>query len=192
ETMPMEHTGSVEEVQERSSGIETTTSTDTLLASTAVCLDNNLAFICAFCQTSTVSKGPGSMLHISNGEEVKEDEVSGPNVVHVHRKCIEWAPQVYYVGKTVMNLELELVRASKLKCCCCGLKGAALGCFIRSCRNTYHVPCAFDTSGCHWDDERLMLCPSHSGMKFSQENTKKRKKLVDDNSPATPPRRNNH
>ncbi|KAI3980339.1 hypothetical protein MKX01_003878, partial [Papaver californicum] len=91
--------------------------------------------------------GSGSMLHIANGKEVIEDEISRQNVVHVHRKCLKGAPQVYYAGKnTVMNLELELARVSKLKCCCCGLKGAALGCSIHSCKNTYHVPCAFDTS----------------------------------------------
>ncbi|XP_026387968.1 MATH domain and coiled-coil domain-containing protein At3g58360-like isoform X2 [Papaver somniferum] len=153
----------VAKFQERSFCIETTASTSTLLANTS---------------------GSGSMLHIANGEEVKEDEVSaGPNVIHVHRKCVELTPRLYYVGKTVMNL--ELTRVSELKYCCCGLKGAALGCFMRSCRNAYHVPCAFDTSGCRWDDEgRLMLCPSHSGAKFSHEKTKKGKFMAKDNSSA--------
>ncbi|XP_026384233.1 MATH domain and coiled-coil domain-containing protein At3g58340-like [Papaver somniferum] len=143
---------SATKVQERSFGVESMDSTSTLLASTSVCLDNNSAFICAFCQTCTVSKGSGSMLHIANGEEVVEEEIPRPNVVHVHQKCVKGAPRVYYVGNKVTNLELELARVSKIKCCCCGLKGAALGCFIRSCNNTYHVPCAFDTSGCRWDD----------------------------------------
>ncbi|MCL7047632.1 hypothetical protein MKW94_022118 [Papaver nudicaule] len=125
------------------------------------------------------------MLHIASRKEVKELEVSGPNVVHVHRNCIYGAPQVYYVGETVMNLEKELARSSKLKCSCCGLKGAALGCFVRSCKNTYHVPCAYGTSGCQWDDEgSLMFCPCHSGMKFPHEKTKKRKKLAKGNSLA--------
>ncbi|XP_026387970.1 ubiquitin carboxyl-terminal hydrolase 13-like isoform X3 [Papaver somniferum] len=132
----------VAKFQERSFCIETTASTSTLLANTSVCLDNDSVFICAFYQTSTVSMGSGSMLHIANGEEVKEDEVSaGPNVIHVHRKCVEL--------------------------------------------NAYHVPCAFDTSGCRWDDEgRLMLCPSHSGAKFSHEKTKKGKFMAKDNSSA--------
>ncbi|KAI3947045.1 hypothetical protein MKW92_046256, partial [Papaver armeniacum] len=80
---------SATKVQERSFGVESMASTSTLLASTSVCLDNNSAFICAFCQTCTVSKGSGSMLHIANGEEVVEEEISRPNVVHVHRKCVE-------------------------------------------------------------------------------------------------------
>ncbi|KAI3976357.1 hypothetical protein MKX01_016295, partial [Papaver californicum] len=148
-------------------------------------IERNSAFICAFCQTSKVSVSSGSILHFANRIEVEEDEVSGPNVVHVHQKCIELAPRVYFVGETVMNLEMELARSSKLKCSCCGLKGAALGCFKRSCKNTYHVPCALDTSDCRWDDEgHLMLCPSHSVMKFSHEKTKKGKKLANDNSSA--------
>ncbi|MCL7050857.1 hypothetical protein MKW94_017244, partial [Papaver nudicaule] len=125
--------------------------------------------------------GSGSMLYIDSGLDVEGDEALRPNVVHVHQRCIEWAPQVYYAGETVMNLELELARGSKLKCSCCGLKGAALGCFVRSCKNTYHVPCASDTSGCRWDDEsHQMLCPSHSQVKFPHEKTKKGKKPVKD------------
>ncbi|MCL7028903.1 hypothetical protein MKW94_019786 [Papaver nudicaule] len=152
-------------------------------ASTSVCLDGNSAFICAFCQTFKISEGSGSMLHIASGLEVEGDEALRPNVVHVHQRCIEWAPQVYYAGETVMNLELELARGSKLKCSCCGLKGAALGCFVRSCKNTYHVPCASGTSGCRWDDEgHQMLCPSHSHVKFPHEKTKKGKKPVKDNT----------
>ncbi|RZC63587.1 hypothetical protein C5167_025361 [Papaver somniferum] len=156
----------------------------TLLASTS-CLDNASAFICAFCQTSKVSEDSGSMLRFSNGKEVEEDKVSGPNVIHVHQICLMWAPQVYYVGETLQNLELEVVRGSKLKCSCCGLKGAALGCFEHSCKNTYHFPCAFGTSDCRWYNEGyLILCPSHSDTKFPHEKTKKRKKLAMDNSSA--------
>ncbi|KAI3901528.1 hypothetical protein MKW92_052512, partial [Papaver armeniacum] len=157
--------------------------TSTLLASTSVSVDNKSPLKCAFCQTYKVSEKSGSMLHIANGKEVEEDEVSGPSVIHVHRKCMEWAPQVYYVDDTVKNLEMEVARGSKLKCKCCGLKGSALGCFISSCKNTYHFPCAFGISGSRWDNEGyLMLCPSHSGMKFPHEKTKKGKKLAKKNS----------
>ncbi|XP_026455189.1 MATH domain and coiled-coil domain-containing protein At3g44800-like isoform X2 [Papaver somniferum] len=148
-------------------------------------IERDSAFVCAFCQTSKVSENSGSILHFASRKEVEEDEASGPNVVHVHQKCAELAPRVYYAGEIVMNLEKELARSSKLKCSCCGLKGAALGCFKRSCKNTYHAPCALGTSDCQWDDEgHRMLCPSHSGMKFSHEKTKKEKKLVKDNSSA--------
>lgn len=61
-----------------------------------------------------------------------------------------------------MNLESELARASKLKCSSCGLKGAALGCFAKSCRRTYHVPCAVDIPDCRWDCVSFLYFPSPS------------------------------
>lgn len=61
-----------------------------------------------------------------------------------------------------MNLESELARASKLKCSGCGLKGAALGCFAKSCRRSYHVPCALEVLGCRWDCVSWLYFPSNT------------------------------
>lgn len=44
-----------------------------------------------------------------------------------------------------------MARGSKLKCSKCGLKGAALGCYLRSCQKSYHVPCALEIDECRWD-----------------------------------------
>ncbi|URE27922.1 BRCA1 C Terminus (BRCT) domain [Musa troglodytarum] len=104
---------------------------------------------CAFCHTSGATEAVGPMLHYLDGEQMTDDQALQANVLHVHQRCIEWAPQVYFVGETAMNLEAELARASKIKCSHCGLKGAALGCYTKSCRRSYHVPCANDISGCH-------------------------------------------
>ncbi|OVA08688.1 BRCT domain [Macleaya cordata] len=148
-------------------------------ASTPACLDGNQALICAFCQTSRISEGSGPIVHIVNRKEVAADELSQSNVLHVHRKCMEWAPQVYFVGETVMNLESELARGAKLKCSRCGLKGAALGCYSGSCRKTYHVPCAVDISSCRWDYEgHRVLCPTHTSTKFPNERSRRGKKLA--------------
>lgn len=57
----------------------------------------------------------------------------------------------YFVGETVKNLKAEVARAAKLKCSKCGLRGAGLGCFVKSCRKSYHVPCAIEVLGCRWD-----------------------------------------
>ncbi|OVA11844.1 BRCT domain [Macleaya cordata] len=155
-------------------------------ASTPVCLDENQAFICAFCQTSRITEGSGPIVHIANRKEVAADELSQPNVVHVHRKCMEWAPQVYFVGETVMNLESELARGAKLKCSHCGLKGAALGCYSGSCRKTYHVPCAVDISNCRWDYEgHRVLCPTHTSTRFPNERSMRGKKLAMNHSSTT-------
>ncbi|KAE8669308.1 hypothetical protein F3Y22_tig00112249pilonHSYRG00229 [Hibiscus syriacus] len=51
------------------------------------------------------------------------------------------APNVYFENDKAINLDAELSRSRKIKCSCCGLKGAALGCFEKSCKS-FHVPCA--------------------------------------------------
>ncbi|GLT42278.1 hypothetical protein SLA2020_162890 [Shorea laevis] len=131
--------------------------------------------ICGFCQSSRVSEVTGPMLHYVNGTgiSVTGDEANRSNVIHVHSSCIEWAPQVYYAGESVKNLKAELARGSKLKCSRCGLKGAALGCYVKSCKRSYHVPCAKEIPKCRWDfDDFLLLCPSHSSVKFPSEKSR--------------------
>ncbi|CAA7050302.1 unnamed protein product [Microthlaspi erraticum] len=126
--------------------------------------------ICGFCHSSRVSEATGEMLHYSRGRPVLGDDIFGSNVIHVHSACIEWAPQVYYEADTVKNLKSELARGMKIKCTKCGLKGAALGCYVKSCRRSYHVPCARQMSRCRWDyEEFLLLCPIHSAVKFPTE-----------------------
>ncbi|MBA0759738.1 hypothetical protein Gotri_022575 [Gossypium trilobum] len=69
-----------------------------------------------------------------------------------------------------INLEAELSRSRKIKCSCCGLKGAALGCYEKSCRKSFHVPCAKLVSQCRWDaDNFVILCPLHASSKLPNE-----------------------
>ncbi|XVF32345.1 hypothetical protein REPUB_Repub17cG0073900 [Reevesia pubescens] len=135
--------------------------------------------ICGFCQSSRISEATGPMLHYANGKPVTGDAAFCSNVIHVHSLCIEWAPQVYYVGESVKNLKAELARGAKLKCSRCGLKGAALGCFVKSCRRSYHLPCAKEIPKCRWDhDDYLVLCPLHSSVKFPNEKSRNAHSLV--------------
>ncbi|KAL5977413.1 hypothetical protein ACLOJK_021759 [Asimina triloba] len=62
------------------------------------------------------------------------------------------APNVFFEDDTAFNLEAELARSRRIKCSCCGIKGAALGCYEKSCRRSFHVPCAKSTPECRWDD----------------------------------------
>ncbi|KAK9140347.1 hypothetical protein Scep_010028 [Stephania cephalantha] len=56
------------------------------------------------------------------------------------------------------------------------LKGAALGCYAKSCRKCFHAPCAAPIPGCRWDTENfLMLCPTHASLKFPKERSKSKK-----------------
>ncbi|XP_034227893.1 BRCA1-associated RING domain protein 1 isoform X1 [Prunus dulcis] len=126
--------------------------------------------ICAFCQSSTISEVTGPILHYANEKLVVGDEAAVSNAIPVHRICIDWAPQVYFVGESVKKLKAEVARGAKLKCSKCGLKGAALGCFVKSCRRSYHVTCAIGISKCRWDRENfLLLCPAHCSVKFPSE-----------------------
>ncbi|XP_065876679.1 BRCA1-associated RING domain protein 1 [Euphorbia lathyris] len=136
--------------------------------------------VCGFCQSSTISQDTGPMLHFVNGKLVDGDEAFLPHTIHVHRICIEWAPQVYFIDdQTVKNLKAEVVRGSKLKCSGCEVKGAALGCYHKSCRRSYHVICAKEIAGCRWDYENyLLLCPSHTSVKFPNEKKKSKNQLV--------------
>ncbi|WJX84402.1 non-specific serine/threonine protein kinase [Trifolium repens] len=139
----------------------------------------NTSIICLFCQSYKISEATGPMLHYANGISVVGDAAMKPNVLHVHKICIDWAPQVYFVGETVKNLKAEVARGTKLKCTKCGLKGAALGCYVKSCRRTYHVPCAIDISTCRWDHvDYLLLCPVHSNVKFPNEKSSHNKQAI--------------
>ncbi|KAL1173505.1 hypothetical protein V6Z11_A05G417700 [Gossypium hirsutum] len=134
-----------------------------------------LAFAIALLSLFSQSlKATGMMLHYINGKPEKRDASFGSNVIHVHSSCIEWAPQVYFVGDNVKNLKPELARGTKLKCSRCGLKGAALGCYVKSCRRSYHFPCAKEIPKCRWDyEDFLVLCPAHSSVKFPSEKSRK-------------------
>ncbi|KAL2556880.1 BRCA1-associated RING domain protein 1 [Forsythia ovata] len=126
--------------------------------------------VCAFCHSSKQTEWTGTLLYYAKGKEVVGDVTALSKAIPVHSKCLEWTPRIYYVGETMKNLQSEVARASKLKCSRCGLKGAALGCFVKSCRKSYHVPCAVEIQDCRWDcDDFLMLCPTHNSVKFPRE-----------------------
>ncbi|KAF8408807.1 hypothetical protein HHK36_004876 [Tetracentron sinense] len=80
------------------------------------------------------------------------------------------APNVYFEDDTAINLETELARSRRIKCSCCGIKGAALGCYEKSCRKSFHIPCAKMVHQCRWDtDNFVILCPLHSSSKLPSE-----------------------
>ncbi|KAL3833680.1 hypothetical protein ACJIZ3_008416 [Penstemon smallii] len=132
---------------------------------------------CAFCQSSKESEASGIMVHYFNGKLVADSDKARSNSVHVHKNCTEWAPNVYFEDDNVMNLENELSRSRRIRCSCCGMKGAALGCYEKSCRKSFHVPCARLTPECRWDYENfVMLCPFHSSCQLPNEITKSQSK----------------
>ncbi|KAI3722343.1 hypothetical protein L2E82_33379 [Cichorium intybus] len=125
---------------------------------------------CAFCHSSKETDGSGPLVSYAQGKEVVGNVANFSKVTHVHEKCIQWAPRIFFKNEIIHNLESEVARASKLKCASCGKKGAVLGCYMKSCQKTYHVPCAYFIFECRWDEVNfLMLCPSHTHIKFPGE-----------------------
>ncbi|KZV24331.1 protein BREAST CANCER SUSCEPTIBILITY 1 [Dorcoceras hygrometricum] len=125
---------------------------------------------CSFCQSSEDSKASGVMVKYYNGKLVTDSQAVSSKIIHVHKTCAEWAPNVYFEGDDVHNLEAELSRSHRLRCCCCGIKGAALGCYEKTCRRSFHVPCARLTPECRWDYENfVMLCPLHVSHQLPNE-----------------------
>ncbi|CAK9187563.1 unnamed protein product [Ilex paraguariensis] len=125
---------------------------------------------CAFCQSAEDSEVSGVMVHYFEGQPVGADYNGGLNITHAHRYCTEWAPNVYFEDDNAINLDTEVSRSRRIKCCCCGIKGAALGCYDKSCRKSFHVPCAKLTPECRWDNDNfVVLCPLHASLKLPNE-----------------------
>ncbi|XXG89815.1 hypothetical protein AAC387_Pa12g1727 [Persea americana] len=147
------------------------------LSSSTFHMSENPAHKCAFCQFSKESEATGLMMHYADGRAVVADQATQSNVLHAHERCIEWAPRVYFVGETAVNLEAEVERGKKIKCNICAKRGAALGCFAKSCRRSFHVPCAVESLDCHWDHDNFrMFCPVHSSLKLRKGRSKSGKK----------------
>ncbi|KAF6004560.1 hypothetical protein F1559_004290 [Cyanidiococcus yangmingshanensis] len=96
--------------------------------------------------------------------EMFPDTPSKP--VWIHRQCLLWAPEVFETCEgTMMNVRRAFRRALRLRCAHCGHTGAATGCFIRSCRRSYHAPECALTADCSLDQRQYrLLCAKHTKM----------------------------
>ncbi|KAK7331405.1 hypothetical protein VNO77_25629 [Canavalia gladiata] len=146
------------------------------------CESHAKKYECVFCLSSGESEASGPMVHYFDGKPVTADYEGGSKVTHCHKNCTEWAPNVYFEDDNAINLEAEVSRSRRIKCSLCGLKGAALGCYEKICRRSFHVPCAKWTSECRWDMENfVMLCPLHASSMLPCESSgsqKRRKKSI--------------
>ncbi|WVZ99192.1 hypothetical protein U9M48_044525 [Paspalum notatum var. saurae] len=150
--------------------------------------DNKVSKVsCAFCQSDDITEESGEMVHYHNGKQVPAEFNGGASVIHSHKNCLEWAPDVYFEDDSVFNLTTELARSKRIKCACCGIKGAALGCFETSCRKSFHFTCAKLIPECRWDNENfVMLCPLHQSSKLPIETSelKKPQRRLTPNGPS--------
>nr|CAB3461012.1 unnamed protein product [Digitaria exilis] len=152
------------------------------------CEDKVSKVSCAFCQSDDITEDSGEMAHYHNGKQVAAEFDGGASVIHSHKNCLEWAPDVYFEDDSVFNLTPELARSRRIKCACCGIKGAALGCFEMSCRKSFHFTCAKLIPECRWDNENfVMLCPLHQSSKLPIETSELKKKTQRRLTPKGPP-----
>ena len=107
---------------------------------------------CAFCQG--VGDGPaGKLLLVPVGGKVYK----------VHSHCLTWAPLAYESKEGGwLNVATEVARARRLRCSSCGLHGAALGCEVKACRRSFHVPCSYVAACSHNEDAFTIRCPDHA------------------------------
>nr|CAB3464759.1 unnamed protein product [Digitaria exilis] len=139
-------------------------------------------------ESNAAQPDSGEMVHYHNGKQVAAEFDGGASVIHSHKNCLEWAPDVYFEDDSVFNLTPELTRSRRIKCACCGIKGAALGCFEMSCRKSFHFTCAKLIPECRWDNENfVMLCPLHQSSKLPIETSELKKKSQRRLTPKGPP-----
>ncbi|XP_078432799.1 breast cancer susceptibility1 isoform X2 [Wolffia australiana] len=126
---------------------------------------------CSFCHLSGDDEVCGEMMHYIEGKPVSIRFNGGGEIIHAHKLCAEWAPNVYFdSGDTAVNLAAEVARSRRIKCSKCGDDGAALGCLERRCRSSFHFHCAKLMPSCRWDQENfVILCPRHASSRLPCE-----------------------
>mmetsp|Transcript_35943 Transcript_35943/g.143671 ORF Transcript_35943/g.143671 Transcript_35943/m.143671 type:complete len:780 (-) Transcript_35943:766-3105(-) len=88
----------------------------------------------------------------------------GSMSLFVHLECLLWAPEVYTDGHGNFRMVYEVYnRGRKLVCATCGVKGATIGCYVESCRKSYHFAC-LKKGSCRLVEEHFVcFCPKHRG-----------------------------
>ncbi|BDA47202.1 probable histone-lysine N-methyltransferase 2A at N-terminal half [Coccomyxa sp. Obi] len=96
----------------------------------------------------------GPLMHLAINDK-------GTEMKWLHRQCLLWSPEVSEGrGSELVNVPKAVFRGRHINCKVCGKNGATLGCQVKSCRNSYHLPCAL-AKGCYLDDWRVW-CPKHA------------------------------
>ncbi|XWS40447.1 hypothetical protein CRYUN_Cryun18bG0141000 [Craigia yunnanensis] len=64
---------------------------------------------CAFCLSTEDSEASGEMVHYYDSRPVPLDYNGGSKVIHSHKNCTEWAPNVYFENDKAINLDENFV-----------------------------------------------------------------------------------
>ncbi|XP_073402191.1 PHD finger protein 11 isoform X5 [Dendrobates tinctorius] len=134
---------------------------------------------CAFCGLSEETKDTGKLQNTLDGSIV------------AHYNCMLYSPRVTQIDSQEdtegfgFNTDLvnsEINRGRKLPCSLCKQRGATVGCFVESCKKTYHYPCLIKAKGRPIPDKFIVYCDRHKPSSTPKDSwrlqtTKKRKRL---------------
>ncbi|XP_067896038.1 uncharacterized protein [Heterodontus francisci] len=115
---------------------------------------------CGLCLRSEQTKQTGKLF--------KDDGIAA------HQNCLLFSSNLVnqnsqdfddFGGFLIKDIKQEIKRGSKLKCSLCRKKGATVGCEVKSCRKSYHFPCAIDDKAGVIENEDLgiysIYCKMH-------------------------------
>mmetsp|Transcript_27127 Transcript_27127/g.65963 ORF Transcript_27127/g.65963 Transcript_27127/m.65963 type:complete len:849 (-) Transcript_27127:198-2744(-) len=103
---------------------------------------------CGFCRLDNPGCGP--LLH---------DEEDGGRS-YFHECCAIYSPMVYTKDGQLVKVRSEIRRGRSLRCTVCRQTGASIGCCVKTCKKTFHFPCA-GKAGCYVSAFALR-CGEHS------------------------------
>ncbi|XP_078416727.1 uncharacterized protein LOC144692043 [Cetorhinus maximus] len=88
-----------------------------------------------------------------SGQSLTTGKLFNDDRIAVHQNCLLFSSNLVnhnsqdfddFGGFYVKDIQKEIKRGSKLRCSLCRKKGATVGCEVKSCRRSYHYPCAID------------------------------------------------
>lgn len=131
---------------------------------------------CSFCTDSSKDEYKLTKLGPFYGPVKK-----GNKLFYFHELCALWAPNVYLDDNNKLkNLQKEITRSKQLFCSACGLRGSAIGCYVKGCKNVYHYLCA-KSFGCLLDNQKYIIhCPDH--IELCDPDLVERKREIDNDS----------
>ncbi|XP_053482488.1 uncharacterized protein phf11 isoform X2 [Ictalurus furcatus] len=171
-------------------------------------------------------ESPSSDLQCVLCEITDETEITGPlsckEGIAAHQNCLLYASGIYcknsptfddLFGFDVDDVKDEYKRGRKLTCAYCRHKGATAGCEVKSCKRSYHYPCAQKARALPEEDQRngtftlycekhnphassgdsekgnAKVCPSSSGRKSLETGEQDNSRGGSESDLETPPRR---
>ncbi len=128
------------------------------------------AAVCALChregepesEVDDAARGPGGRAAAGLGPLMLV-RASAIASAWAHDQCARWSPEVHDPrGDGMLEGVKEAVRRGRmLRCRACNGKGATLGCLKKTCRHSYHLPCARETGCLTVVHPYVVACPEH-------------------------------